>query len=247
MTFFFLFVSILALVFLVVNLILAPHNPRIWFGKSKIWDKLSNSGELLKLLIPSDNGNIFRGWINYSGMVTSQEIFERVMGNRGSKSIIIQKDYFVKEQRVDGSWYAKNLAYLRCTLVGFERNYPVRIPSNQINNIRYYSNDQSNLVLNPWFITGFADGEGSFMLTIIKDKKYKLGWRVACRFAISLNKKDFYLLNNIQNFFGVGNIIFMGKDKDSIQYRVESLKDLSIIINHFDKYPLITSVVALIN
>ena len=32
----------------------------------------------------------------------------------------------------------------------------------------------------------------------------------------------------------------MGKDKDSIQYRVESLKDLSLIINHFDKYPLIT-------
>ena len=200
MTFFFLFVSILALVFLLVNLILAPHNPWIWFGKSKIWDKLSNSGKPLKLLIPSDNGNIFRGWINNSGMVTSQEIFERVMGNRGSKSAIFS-NIAVKEQRVDGSWYAKNLAYLRCTLVGSERNYPVRILSNQINIIRYYSNDQSNLVLNPWFITGFADGEGSFMLTIIKDKKYKLGWRVACRFAISLNKKDFYLLNNIKNFF----------------------------------------------
>jgi hypothetical protein len=32
----------------------------------------------------------------------------------------------------------------------------------------------------------------------------------------------------------------MGKDMESIQYRVESLKDLSIIINHFDKYPLKT-------
>ena len=52
--------------------------------------------------------------------------------------------------------------------------------------------------LNPWFITGFTDGEGSFILTIIKDNKYKLGWRAACRFVISLNKKDLKLLNKIK-------------------------------------------------
>jgi len=39
-------------------------------------------------------------------------------------------------------------------------------------------------------------------------------------------------------FFAVGNISFMGEN--AVQYRVESLKDLAIIINHFDKYPLIT-------
>lgn len=239
-TFFFIFVTILAFIFLLVNFIFAPHNPLIRFGKSKIREKLSNSGELLKLWIPSHYGNIVCGWSNYLGMVTTPEVSERKMDNRGSKSIIIKKICFVKEQRVYGSWHNK---CLRCTLVGFERNYQVRIHSNLINIIRYYSNVQSNLAaprLNPWFITGFTDGEGSFMLTIIKDKKYKLGWRVACRFAISLNRIDFLLLNRIKNFFGVGNIIFMGKDKDSIQYRVESLKDLSIIINHFDKYPLIT-------
>jgi hypothetical protein len=37
----------------------------------------------------------------------------------------------VKEQRVDGSWLLKN--NLRYTLMGFERNYQVKIPSNQIN------------------------------------------------------------------------------------------------------------------
>ena len=39
-------------------------------------------------------------------------------------------------------------------------------------------------------------------------------------------------------FFAVGNISFMGEN--AVQYRVESLKDLAIIINHFNKYPLIT-------
>ncbi len=51
-----------------------------------------------------------------------------------------------------------------------------------------------------------------FTLIIIKDKKYKSGWRAACRFAISLNKKDLELLNKIKNFFGVGTISFMGED-----------------------------------
>lgn len=32
----------------------------------------------------------------------------------------------------------------------------------------------------------------------------------------------------------------MGNGKDSIQYRVESLRDLAVVISHFDKYPLIT-------
>jgi hypothetical protein len=38
----------------------------------------------------------------------------------------------------------------------------------------------------------------------------------------------------------VGNIYFTGKDNTSIQYRIESASDLVVIINHFDKYPLIT-------
>lgn len=37
---------------------------------------------------------------------------------------------------------------------------------------------------------------------------------------------------------GIGNITKQGKD--SIQFRVSSLKDLLVVIDHFDKYPLIT-------
>jgi hypothetical protein len=54
--------------------------------------------------------------------------------------IIKKKLKFVKEQRVDGSWYKGffNPMYLRCTLMGFERNYQIKIPSKQLN-IRNYS------------------------------------------------------------------------------------------------------------
>ena len=70
-------------------------------------------------------------------MVTSQKASEKNVGNRGSKSVILP-NITVKEQRVDGRW-CTNLMHLRCTLMGFERNYRVKIPSNQVLKIRHYS------------------------------------------------------------------------------------------------------------
>ena len=72
--------------------------PIKWCGKWLKWDKLSNSGNTLKLLIPNFIWKIISGWINYLCMVKSQKISEKRIGNRGSKLI-----YIVKEQRVNGS------------------------------------------------------------------------------------------------------------------------------------------------
>ena len=45
-------------------------------------------------------------------------------------------------------------------------------------------------------------------------------------------------MKQIQNYFGVGYITQHGTN--TLQYRVKSIKDLNIIIEHFEKYPLIT-------
>jgi hypothetical protein len=90
--------------------------------------------------------------------------------------------------------------------------------------------------LNPWFVTGFIDGEGSFGINIIKKK---VGYSVKPVFQISLHSKDQVLLESIQSFFGgVGRIYFIGKD--SIKYQVRSVEGLEVIINQLDKYSLIT-------
>lgn len=60
-----------------------------------------------------------------------------------------------------------------------------------------------------------------------------------CEFAIVLHIRDRALLENIQLFFnGAGGLDKHGKL--SVKYRVSSQKDISVIIDHFDKYPLIT-------
>lgn len=64
-------------------------------------------------------------------MVTSCNIQETGVGDRGSKSVG-RNNLTVKEQRVCGSRHGI-LPCLRFTLMGFERNYQVGIPSKQTN------------------------------------------------------------------------------------------------------------------
>ena len=61
--------------------------PWKWLGKSQVWDRLSNSGKLLKLMIPSGVRKDTGGWSNNSCKVISQKMSENKMDNRGSKSV----------------------------------------------------------------------------------------------------------------------------------------------------------------
>jgi hypothetical protein len=109
--------------------------PAVWCRKSPLWVKLSNSGDLLKLIIPSYIWKNISGWSNYSGKVISYKMNENEMDNRGSKSVVVStlENAIVKEQRVYGSWYGCFIApCLRYTLTGSERNYQIKILSNQI-------------------------------------------------------------------------------------------------------------------
>lgn len=115
-------------------------------------------------------------------------------------------------------------------------------PDTQINiskdSPRYSFNNKNTFYLNPDYITGFVDGEGCFSLSIFKEDRSLTGWQVKPIFSISLHNKDIKLLEAIQRTFKTGKIYKHGVD--SMQYRVSSLKNLQIITDHFDSYPLIS-------
>lgn len=69
---------------------------------------------------------------------------ENEVGDRGSKSAILPR-ITVKEQRVNGS-LCNNPLYIRCTLMGFERNHQVKIPSNQKLKIRQFSSNAASSI-----------------------------------------------------------------------------------------------------
>ena len=232
-------------------------------GKSFIFGyKLSNSGEALELLVPSFSRKDISGWSNHSCKVISQKTSEKNVGNLGSKSVLLN-NIAVKEQRVYGSWYG--FPYLRSTLTGFKRNYQVKNLSNLIIQKQFYSQtckryQDNNLTVDnkhtllsegyaqainePWFITGFADAEGCFLVIVRKALKNKLGWQLEPSFIINLHKRDVELLKLIQIYFGgIGRI---GKERNGCcDFTVSSLDQiLDKIILHFDKYPLKTQKLA---
>jgi LAGLIDADG endonuclease len=92
--------------------------------------------------------------------------------------------------------------------------------------------------LNPWFVTGFTDAEGCFLINVRPNSKMKSGYSVELVFKIALHSRDSVLVKDLLKFFGVGTVTNRGPD--CIQYWAGSIKDLQIIINHFDAYPLIS-------
>lgn len=77
-------------------------------------------------------------------------------------------------------------------------------------------------------------------MRIVKSNSVKVGWAVQPLFQIGLHKKDFSLLKNIRAFLGVGEIEKIINKFLSLHYMVQSLKDLNIIVNHFERYPFLT-------
>nr|YP_009262040.1 LAGLIDADG endonuclease [Chrysoporthe austroafricana]AMX22115.1 LAGLIDADG endonuclease [Chrysoporthe austroafricana] len=101
-------------------------------------------------------------------------------------------------------------------------------------------NNKKEFNLNPWFITGFVDAEGSFAVNIIKDAGKSLGYFVLVYFEIAVNEKDRDILVAMQNYFGAGNIFYNSFD-NTCKFKVSSLDALSnVIIPHFKQYFLLT-------
>lgn len=103
------------------------------------------------------------------------------------------------------------------------------------------SNLPNNKILqqDPWFLTGFADAEGSFMINVRKSPNSRIGWAVKLIFQIEIHKKDKDLLSLIQTQFqGIGTISVA---RNCLSFRVISINDITnIILPHFDNYPLKT-------
>ncbi len=91
--------------------------------------------------------------------------------------------------------------------------------------------------LNPFYITGFTEGEGSFYVGILP-RKMNTGWEVRPSFSLSQNEKDKALVSSLIDFFGCG-FVRPSKGDNTVKYEVRSLKDIqNKIIPHFEKYQL---------
>ena len=84
---------------------------------------------------------------------------------------------------------------------------------------------------------------GCFSFQVRQNFKLWVGCEIIPIFSISLHRKDLQLLEGIKAYFGgIGRISKHGES--SYSYTVTSKKELTILLNHFDNYGLITQKLA---
>jgi len=97
--------------------------------------------------------------------------------------------------------------------------------------------------LNPWYVTGISDAEGSFQITIQNiEGKGNTGYKPFIEFKVTQKKHSVDMLLMIKNFFNCGRINIDNKKTSTMKFVVTNIDDIiNIIIPHFDKYSLRTS------
>ena len=93
--------------------------------------------------------------------------------------------------------------------------------------------------INPYWVSGFVDGEGTFYVGINKNDTMKVKFQVLPEFRIVQHERDIQLLYALKKYFGVG-VVRVNHDT-RYELRIRSLEHINqFVIPHFDKYPLLT-------
>ncbi len=104
--------------------------------------------------------------------------------------------------------------------------------------------ERPDQVLNPWYIVGFVEGEGSFHIAFYKDPAMKQGIKVIPEFHVNQSYLRINTLKEVQKYFDCGYIKANHAKRandDTCVYVVRQREDLkSKIIPFFEKYPLLS-------
>jgi hypothetical protein len=121
-------------------------------------------------------------------------------------------------------------------MASFSKIKKNKIMQNNILKIESFYN-KAYLNMDPYFITGLTEAEGSFSIIKIKDKRAKYNTNVHLRFKITMLTNETELLTMVKSFFKCGTNV-IGKN-DTISFEVKDINSLNkYIIPHFSNYPL---------
>ena len=94
--------------------------------------------------------------------------------------------------------------------------------------------------LNPNWISGFVDGEGTFYIGIYKNEKTSVGYQVLPEFRVVQHAKNMKVLYALKKYFGCG--VVRRNHGDRYEIRIRKLEHLEkIVLPFFEKYPLVTT------
>ena len=161
----------------------STYNYLIKWSKIIVWHTIVKYLSYLTYVIKKNNSIVFSKYNNYNSCVAIS-----------SRAKLINK--------INIKCINKDISKIRLFTSGVVKQYE----NSSLNNIPQET-------INPWFVTGFTDGEGSFHIQVTKGKEYKLGYTIRLYYWVNLHKKDIGLLKELKNYFGVGKIYTKKKKK----------------------------------
>ena len=91
------------------------------------------------------------------------------------------------------------------------------------------------------YISGFADGEGCFCISIAPRATLAVGWEVRPSFSVSQNRDRAEVLYALQGYFGCGSIRPDRSDK-TLKWETRKLDEIvERVVPHFIRYPLLSA------
>src|SRR3954468_22494005 len=91
------------------------------------------------------------------------------------------------------------------------------------------------------YISGYADGEGCFSVSIAPRATLAVGWEVRPSFSVSQNRERAEVLYALQGHFGCGSSQPDRSDK-TLKWETRKLDELvELVIPHFIRYPLLSA------
>lgn len=89
---------------------------------------------------------------------------------------------------------------------------------------------------NPWWLTGFTQADGSFIISIKKSPRARFKYRFSPVFEISQGMHEFEIITALHKHLGGGRLI---SNVNRLSIVFTSINDLlTIVLPHFDKYEL---------
>ncbi len=114
------------------------------------------------------------------------------------------------------------------------------------NNVLSADNQQERLnKINPWYVAGFVEGEGTFHVALYKDVKMKTGIKVIPEFHVNQSQLRLETLKAIKRYFNCGYLKqnhAKRKEDDTYVFVVRNRQDLmEKIIPFFQKYKFLSN------
>lgn len=91
-------------------------------------------------------------------------------------------------------------------------------------------------IFSKWWISGFTQADGSFVVGFDKRNQGNIPYRPRPYFILSQNKKEIVMITELHKQLGVG---VLRENRNNLELAVNKLEDLqNVILPHFDKYPV---------